>query len=236
MSLKRVIALLKKELRDLRRNTSIVYIAVIPLLLTVIWSKLMGDSMPPQTSATMGTLFAVVMMSIYPPAMMIAEEKEKHTLRVLMLSPAKPGEILLSKGLVTLVATLLISVLVIAISGVQVANPVLFAIIVLLGTCSLVLVGFCVGLFAPNQMSTGTIGMPIYLIMLMIPTLSQHNATLRTIAKFIPSNYIGDGVFMAIKGATLGDARWQMGALALAIAIMAVVFIAAYRHKQLSEE
>lgn len=236
MSAKRTIALLKKELQDLRRNTSITYIAVIPLLLTTVWSKLMGAGMHPQTVCTLGTLFTVVMMSIYPPSMMLSEEKEKHTLRVLMLSPAKPAEILLSKGLVTLVATFLIVALVIPISGAQVLNPLLFALVVLLGACALILMGFCIGLFAPNQMATGSIGMPIYLIMLLIPTLAQQNPALQTIAKFIPSNHIGDGVFMAIKGATFGEARWSLAALALSIAIMTIIFMAAYRRKQLSEE
>ena len=47
------------------------------------------------------TAMALVMVGGFVQAMLIAEEKEKHTLRVLMLSPASSVEVFLGKSLLT---------------------------------------------------------------------------------------------------------------------------------------
>ena len=104
---------------------------------------------------TLGTLFAVVMIGVYTPAMMFAEEKEKHTLRVLMLSPATPGEILISKGLITFLVIALVTLLLIPISMVTVQNVALLALILFLGSLFVIMLGFIIGLLSPNQMATG---------------------------------------------------------------------------------
>lgn len=233
MSMKRVSALFIKEMQDLRRNTSILSMLLVPPLMTFLWSGLL--KLPANQSFTIGTMFAVVMAGVYSPAMMFAEEKEKNTLRVLMLSPATPGEILVSKGLVTLLMIILVTLLLIPISGVTVLNYSLFAVVLVLGSVFVISLGFLIGLFSPNQMSTGYIGMPIYLILLLVPMLGQQSPALAKLAKFVPSNFIGDGVFKAVQGQSLAAGRAECLALALASAITLTVFIAAYRHKELSE-
>lgn len=124
MSLTRVMALLIKEIQDLRRNGSILAMVAIAPGLTLLWSKALN--FPPITAATIGVLFAVIMVGTYSPAMMLAEEKEKNTLRVMMLSPATPTEILLGKGLVTLLSVLLSSAIVLPVSGATLPNMALY--------------------------------------------------------------------------------------------------------------
>ncbi len=233
MSMKRICALFLKELQDLRRNTSILSMLAVPLLMTFLWSGLLG--MPPNQSFTIGTLFGVIMAGVYSPAMMFAEEKEKHTLRVLMLSPATPGEILISKGLITFLMIILVTLLLIPISGVTVLSYPLLAVVLLLGSIFVISLGFLIGLFSPNQMATGYIGMPVYLVLLLIPMLGQQNRLLAALAKFVPSNYIGDGVFKALQGQSLAGAQTELLALTLSSLITLTIFIVAYRRREVSE-
>jgi len=233
MSMKRVSALFRKELQDLRRNTSILSMLAVPLLMTFLWSGLL--KMPPNQSFTIGTLFGVIMAGVYSPAMMFAEEKEKHTLRVLMLSPATPGEILVSKGLVTFLMIVLVTLLLIPISGVTVQSYPLLAVVLLLGSVFVISLGFLIGLFSPNQMATGYIGMPVYLVLLLIPMLGQQHRLLAVLAKFVPSNYIGDGVFKALQGQSLAGAQTELLALILSSLVTLAIFVVAYRRKEVSE-
>lgn len=233
MKLKRIGALLLKEMQDLRRNGSILSMLVMPLLMTFLWSRLMN--LPANSAFTIGTLFAVVMVGVYTPAMMFAEEKEKHTLRVLMLSPATPGEILISKGLITFLVIVLVTLLLIPISMVTVQNVALLALILCLGSLFVIMLGFIIGLLSPNQMATGYIGMPVYLVLLLVPMLGQQNPSLAKLAKFIPTNYVGDGVFKALQGQPLAAGRVETIALSVACIVSLVVFIAMYRRKELSE-
>lgn len=233
MSMKRISALFLKELQDLRRNTSILSMLAVPLLMTFLWSGLLH--MPPHFSFTIGALFGVVMAGVYSPAMMFAEEKEKHTLRVLMLSPATPGEILISKGLVTFLMIVVVTLLLIPISGVTVLGYPLLAVILLLGSTFVIALGFLIGLFSPNQMATGYIGMPVYLVLLLVPMLGQQSKLLAALAKFVPSSYIWDGVTKAIQGQSLLGARTELLALILSSLVTLTVFVIAYRRKEVSE-
>ena len=49
------------------------------------------------------TLMAFLFVAGFVQSMVIAEEKEKHTLRVLMLSPASSVEVLIGKSILTAV-------------------------------------------------------------------------------------------------------------------------------------
>jgi ABC-2 type transport system permease protein len=106
------------------------------------------------------------------PAMLIAEEKEKKTLEVLMLSPAKPVEVFTGKGLLTLVTMLLFAVLVMLIAGTPGAAYPLILLSTILVSVTCIIIGMIVGLLAQNQMATGIIGLPVFLPFIMLPFLS----------------------------------------------------------------
>lgn len=233
MSPRRICALSLKEMQDLRRNGSILSMLAVPLLMTFLWSGPLN--MAPEPSFTIGTLFSVVMIGVYTPAMLLSEEKEKHTLKVLMLSPATPLEILISKGLVTFLCILLVTLLLIPISSASVQNYLLLTLILVLGSAFVILLGFIIGLLAPNQMATGYIGMPVYLLLLLLPMLGQQNAALARLAKFVPSNYIGDGVYRALHGQAMAAAGREFLALGVASIVLLGLFVLLYRRHELSD-
>lgn len=232
MSMRRTIALFIKELQDIKRNWNILFIFAIGPLMAVIYRNLLA--IPSAPTAVLGILMGSTMVGIYVPAMMLAEEKEKNTLRVLMVSPATPADILASKGLVSLVGVLLTSAITLLLSRAPLASPLLFWATLIIGTAFLAIIGFIIGLLSPNQMATGYIGLPLYLLFLLIPMLGQVNPAMQQLAKFIPTYYIGEGVSQALNGVTLIEGLLQPAMLAGFLAVALVVFLYFYRRKELA--
>lgn len=231
MSLKRIMALFIKELQDMKRNWNILFIFAVGPLMAIIYRNLLD--MPSAPTAVLGILMGSTMVGIYVPAMMLAEEKEKNTLRVLMVSPATPADILTSKGLVSLIGVLLTSAITLVLSQASLGSPLLFLVTLMVGTAFLAIIGFIIGLLSPNQMATGYIGLPLYLLFLLIPMLGQVQPAMQQIAKLIPTYYIGEGVFQALNGATLIEGWLQPAMLAGFLAVALVVFLYFYRRKEL---
>lgn len=87
------ISYFRKEVQDFKTNSQVLLMASLPIIFAFIYSRF------GQGSAGVGiiTLMAFLFVAGFVQSMVIAEEKEKHTLRVLMLSPASSVEVLLGK-------------------------------------------------------------------------------------------------------------------------------------------
>lgn len=100
MKMNRVMAIAEKDFKEFMRNMMLLTMPILPIVMTVIFSKtpLAGEE---------DTRLAILMIAICLGAVltgtimtMIAEEKEKNTLRGLVNSPASMMDILIGKSLV----------------------------------------------------------------------------------------------------------------------------------------
>lgn len=120
-------------------------------------------------------------------AMIIAEEKEKNTLRTLLLSGVSAIEFLTGKIVVTLLLTQLSNLALYFIIGFEIKYLAWFLLFTFLVSVSMIILGSLIGLIAPTQMSTGVIGMPILLLLLIIPMFADLNDTFKKIGAFTPN-------------------------------------------------
>lgn len=235
MNLNRIGAIFIKEVQDVRRNTNVIYMFLIPIVLTLIWDRLI-PGMPEGFSLSLGLLFLVIMVGMYVPSMTIAEEKEKNTIEVLMLSPATPVEVFIGKGLLTFISIMITGAILIGLTGTEIDF-----LVVIVGTAATsifsILLGIIVGLLSPNQMSTGIIGTPIYLSLILIPQLSMMNVgVLKTISKALPTYYYFEILMLSMtEGKNLGELYAQLGILLLSILITVTVLITVYKKKGLEQ-
>ena len=233
LSFKRIGAILIKEAHDFKTNINILIMYLIPMLLAYIYNNFI-PGMPKGFALSFGLLFLVVMVGMYVPSMMIAEEKEKKTLGVLLLSPATPMEVFIGKGLLTFVSVLVSIVFLVFISS---GNGLAHLDIILVGgiltTLFCIMVGFIVGLLSKNQMATGVVGTPVYMALLLIPMLgSMGSPTMEKIAKAFPTYYYNDMLYMALSGLeekkTLLDMMPEvgilLGSLIIAFGLLAFVY------------
>lgn len=120
-------------------------------------------------------------------AMLIAEEKEKNTLRTLMLAGVSPLEFLSGKAIIAFLISIVTNTLMFFIIGMEISCLGQFILITTLATVSMIEFGAAIGLIAENQMSTGTIGTPLFLLISLIPSFSRYNNIFQEVAKLLPS-------------------------------------------------
>lgn len=126
---------------------------------------------------SMAVLFNIA-MALYVTALLLAEEKEKNTLRVLMTSSVRGIEYFLGTVFPILIEVLL---------GVTM-NPYVWMIYLLmtsLATLSCTMIGMIFGIFAKNQMNTSSIITPAVIILMLIPMFSELLPFMKVISEYL---------------------------------------------------
>ena len=98
----------------------------------------------------------------------IAEEKEKNTLRTLMLNDVKGSEILFAKAIICMLFVLVNDILMYFIFGLPMSSFLVYQGITLLVGLAVIFFGAFVGLLAKNQMSAGLLSLP-FMVLFMAP-------------------------------------------------------------------
>lgn len=235
INLARVKAVMIKEKQDIGKNSNILVMYFLPILMTLIWSRIIPN-MPQGFALGFGLLLLVVLVGMYVPSMMIAEEKEKNTIEVLLLSPATPAEVFIGKGALTIILMFFTSIILIIIGGVEIRLlPVILVGTVLTSIFS-VFLGMVVGILSPNQMATGVIGMPVYLLLLLIPQLSVLGVEIiNQIGKFLPTYYYFELLRLALEqGQGWSSMLTHFLIIIMSIVITFIVLLLVYRRKGFS--
>ncbi|WP_203363438.1 ABC transporter permease [Bacillus sp. REN10] len=210
LSMKRISALITKEYQDLKTNSQILIMVALPLVFAFLISRTAHASTP--DSATMPILILLTMVTCYTQSLLIAEEKEKHTLRVLMLSPASSVEILTGKAFLTFIMTLVTCGLCFFILGTEIRNVWLTAGVILLSSVLFTIFGTIIGLFSENVTQTSIYGLPFMFIMMMGPNLKEviSNETLLKIVSYLPSDHLAVGMVKAMEDGTFADIKMNL--------------------------
>jgi ABC-2 type transport system permease protein len=164
-------------------------------------------------------LISLFIGTMFIPTLLI-EEKEKKTLRMLMITPASFLDVLVAKLLVVLAYQLVLTFVVLAIQGAftgQVGLVVLYAV---LGGCLSMGIGLLLGAaFDSVTAASGVAGVVILVYVvagIFIGPLGEilGNSPVRYIIKLIPTYYIADGVYNAITSAgTVGSNLLDLGVI-----------------------
>ena len=187
-SIRRVNALFKKEAKDLSKNINVLFMCILPIILCIMYSKLFCDSQEGKLyilNLCLNMNFVVV--SGFMITMMIAEEKEKNTLRTLMLAGVSPLEFLIGKAIIILLISLVNNIAIFFIMGMELSYLGYFILITPLVVISMMEFGAVIGIVARDQMSTCTIGMPLFMSILLLPSFSVINDVCKVIANFLPN-------------------------------------------------
>ncbi|PFI28387.1 ABC transporter permease [Bacillus thuringiensis] len=230
-SMGRVSAIFRKEVQDFKTNSQVLLMAFLPIILSFLFSRFgVGKEMLGITTIT-----AFLFVAGFVQSMVIAEEKEKHTLRVLMLSPASSVEVLLGKSILTACLTLGICIVNLFILDQFSGNLLLLGFIFLCGTILFIVIGTMIGLLAASVPQTSIIGMPILMTMYLAVQFEPmvENKVIKTMIGYLPTSHIvkalnslvGGAGFSSISGHVLNVGVW------LIIALIACLIV--YKKKQM---
>ena len=245
-TLRRVKALASKDLMDLFKNPTMFVVLLMPIGFMLLFRLVLGDASPSAgltgseleaanheiakyllgSGLCMAVGMVVSMVLIYG----IAEEKEKHTLRTLMLANVSAGEVAISKGAVALASVVCVSTACFFIAGGAPALLPAHLVLTVLGSVPIILVSLVLGLASRDQMTAGFYSVPVLLVAL-VPSFSVVNKTIQTVAAVTPLGGVYNLLGLAADGTLFTPEALMPLAITLAwIVAGSTAFAALYRH------
>lgn len=251
-SVRKLGALMGKDVTDMLKNPTMIVCIVMPVAFVLLYRYIMGNvggSMGMMGGADMGagtdaaTVESLITYVLLNTALCmtigmtssatlvygLAEEKEKHTLRTLMLANVSAEQIMLARGLVTLVVTAVVEALCFFVSGAPMHLLAPYMAIGVLGALPIILLSLVLGLASRDQMTAGLYSVPILLVVIA-PMFSGFSPMLGDIARFLPTGGAASLLRLATEGALFGsEAVLPLAVTAAWIVLGLVVFKLLYR-------
>ncbi|MEK3991993.1 ABC transporter permease [Robertmurraya sp. FSL R5-0851] len=231
-SFKRVNAIFIKDWKDLQRNSYVIFTLAIPLVFAA-WLGRMGEENT--VFSTYPINLSLIIAGAFIQAAMVAEEKEKNTLRGLLLSPASTAEIFVGKSTLSAVMSIVVIIGSIFLSDYKVPSPPLFIVSVLLGLVFYLATGTILGLLSRTVMETSIIGMPVLVIFGMGSMFKSmvENKTLLTIIDYLPNEQLNAIWFGLSSGEGFNGIIENLLVLLVWVTISIVITIVIYRKRRI---
>lgn len=161
ISYKRIQAIFIKDYKEFSRNYSISIILIFP----IVFALLYRSDDPSQTFMTAFVLnFSFAMLTSFMQACLIAEEKEKNTLRSLMMTPASIFDVLLGKSALVFALSAVILAVTVYILGYNPDNLIVFIIAMALSIILYTALGTICGLFSKSVMEASLAVFPVLIL------------------------------------------------------------------------
>jgi len=190
LSINNVNAVFGKQVKDILKNTQVlVLFAVFPVIAYVMSTSMQTEGI--FFASIFGTMHAVF-TPLMATASIIAEEKEKNTLRVLILANVKPLEYLLSIGSFVFILTNISSFLFAWLAGFCGAEYICFVLVMMLGSICSMILGAALGVSSRNQMSATAEAMPLAMVFSFLPMLASFNVSIKSVSRFTFSQQISN--------------------------------------------
>ena len=235
-SMKRFQAIVQKEWKDSIRNPQVLTMTAFPIVFAFLFARMGTDRSVSEDILMLSfpILMALSMTGSFVLAMMIAEEKEKHTLRALMLSPASTLEIMLGKSFLTAVLTVVAIVFSIMAGELPSVPAGILSLFILINLIMFMAIGLIIGLLSRTVQESSIIGLPVLLIFVMAPMFAPmlNNELLIQVVSILPTQKFMDMMNSMAMGQGM---RELSGDLMISILWMAVSIAAAtvmYRRRR----
>lgn len=168
-------------------------------------------------------VMSVTMVGVFVVPYILVEEKEKNTLKALLVSPASYADVVIGKALVGIFYTLLVSTVLMALNDGFVGNVVLTALALLLGSMFVVQVGLLMGAALKTTAQVNSWS-SIVMLLLILPGMFGDflppPEPIPSIMKAIPTHYMALLVSQGMAdSATLTSALVNLGVLAVAAGV-----------------
>ena len=185
--MRNILVIIKKQLQDTFKNkTILIQFLMFPILTIVMENAINIEGMEPLFFTKLFSTMFIGMAPLTATAGIIAEEKERDTLRVLMMANVKPWQYLIGIGTyVWIICMMGACVMSTTIPG-QVEGTgavVTYLIIMAVGFVISILAGAAVGVFAKNQMSATSITVSVMLVLAFSPMLAMFNDKIEKVAR-----------------------------------------------------
>jgi len=186
-----IIAILKKQLKDTFKNKTVfIQFVMFPMLTIVMNRAIRIEGMPENFFINLFATMYIGMAPLTSMAAIIAEEKEKNTLRALLMSNVKPQEYLLGIGSYIWVMCMCGAAIICAAGDYNLQDGIAFMLIMAIGILASMLAGAAIGVWSKTQMMATSITVPVMMVFSFLPMLSLFNDAAAKIARYTYSEQI----------------------------------------------
>lgn len=193
MSLRKIEAIISKQLKDTFTNKEVlIQFLLFPIFAFIMEYAIEIPSLPQGFFAKMFASIYIGMAPLVGMASIIAEEKEKNTLKVLMMSDVKAGEYLIGVGSYVWAACMLGSCALAAAGGYKGKEFRGFLGVMCVGIVISALVGAVIGTLSRNQMAATSVTVPVMMVFAFVPMISMFNSKAAEMGKVLYSQQIAN--------------------------------------------
>ena len=227
-------AILQKQMIDTRKNRAVLIQFILFPLITIVMSNAVNiQDMPEHFYLKLFSVMYLAMAPISSMSAIISEEKEKGTLRALMMSNVSPVSYLLGVGIYDLAACMLGATLMSRICGMNGEEWRYYLALMAIGFLISIFLGAAIGVLAKNQMAATSLQGPAMCILSFLPMIGQFNGTVAKVAKYFYTEQFYQLLNNGIHGKMSTE---SMVILACNAIIILGVFILAYKKRGLNRE
>ena len=244
-ALRKTGALLAKDLADLFKNPTMLVVCLLPIAFMALYSFMVGDAaggsdLTAEQQEAVGPVIGQFMlgsslcMTVGMVCTMtalygIAEEKEKRTLRTLMLANVGASQVVASKAVVALVASTVVNAVCFFVAGGEPGMLGAYLALGIVGSLPIILFSLVLGLACRDQMTAGVYSVPVLLVAL-VPMFGMANETIEKVSHWLPTGGVYDLIGLAVGGRLFSsDALAPLAVTAAWAAVGAVVFAALFK-------
>ena len=229
-SWKRVNAIFQKDFKDFSRNMAVSIVIFLPLILAAVYGRMGLDSIQAHFMIINMTF---AMVGTYVQCCLIAEEKEKNTLRGLMLSPASTLEILGGKSLLSFVLTIVIAFFCAYLSEYRPANITIVAIAIIISSVFFIGLGTLLGLIAKSVMESSVIVLPVIAVFSVgsFVTVWVEKYPILQIVEYLPNVQLIDLATKVEQGAGFGDIISNLAIIVIWTVVVYILTAVVYKKR-----
>ncbi|WP_153730976.1 ABC transporter permease [Sporosarcina obsidiansis] len=230
ISLRRMNAILQKDFKDFSRNLAVSTVLIMPIGLGLMYGRA-GDHSIEYHFMLINLAFAMV--ATYVQCCLIAEEKEKNTLRGLMLSPASTTEILGGKSLLTFILTMFVVVITAYFAEYKPANIGIMAVAFILSSFFYIAFGTLLGLFSKSVMEASVIVMPVVTVFSLgsfLPTIVDQYPIAK-VGMYLPNIQLIELATKVEAGSGMGDVLVELGIILAWVVLLCILTAVIYRKR-----
>ncbi len=226
--MRHILTIFKKQVKDTLRNKMVlIQFVMFPVLAVVMTKSVRIEGMPHNFFVKMFAAMYVGMAPLTAMAAIISEEKEKNTLRVLLMARVTPWQYLAGVGSYVFIGCMLGSGVFCGLGGYTWRERGLFLLIMAAGILTSLLLGAAIGAGGSSQMEATSVTVPVMMLFSFLPMLSMFNATLSKVAGFTYTEQIRRLLETLETG---GNALTGVAVIAGNMLLFGAVFAALYRN------
>lgn len=217
-----------KQCKDIIKNTQVLVLFIVYPLVAVVMTTSVGEQLG-QTDffisifATMHAVFTPVVVT----SSIISEEKEKNTLRVLIMSGIRPFEYLASIGGFVFFCTMLTGSSYLMMGQYDIKTGAAVMLCMGIGSVCSIVLGLTIGGFADNMMGANAIAVPVSMVISFLPMIAYFNEPIRKVSKYVYGQQIGN-FLQNPAGYSLNAETILVSAVNFLLCLVAFIFV--FRH------